>query len=41
MQLDRSKLSIKNRWLENILHIKEDEICPAYISKANSNCKKQ
>ena len=25
----------------NILYIKEKEICPAYISKINSNCKKQ
>ena len=25
----------------NILYIKEREICPAYISKINSNCKKQ
>ena len=25
----------------NILYIKEKEICPAYISKINSNCEKQ
>ena len=25
----------------NILYIKEEEICPAYISKINSNCEKQ
>ena len=25
----------------NILYIKEKEICLAYISKINSNCKKQ
>ena len=25
----------------NILHAKEKEICPAYISKINSNCQKQ
>ena len=25
----------------NVLHIKEMEICPAYISKMNSKCKKQ
>ena len=25
----------------NILSIKEKEICPAYISKINSNCEKQ
>ena len=25
----------------NIVYIKEKEICPAYISKINSNCKKQ
>ena len=25
----------------NILCIKEKEICPAYISKINSNCEKQ
>ena len=25
----------------NILHTKEKEICPAYISKINSNCEKQ
>ena len=25
----------------NILYIKEKEICPAYISKVNSNCEKQ
>ena len=25
----------------NILYIKEKEICPAYISKINSNCKKK
>ena len=24
----------------NILYIKEKEICPGYISKINSNCKK-
>ena len=25
----------------NVLYIKEKEICPAYISKINLNCKKQ
>ena len=25
----------------NILHAKEKEICPAYISKINSNCERQ
>ena len=25
----------------NVLYIKEKEICPAYISKINSNCEKQ
>ena len=25
----------------NILHIKRKEICPAYISKINSNCERQ
>ena len=25
----------------NVLYIKEKEICPAYVSKINSNCKKQ
>ena len=25
----------------NVLYIKETEICPAYISKINLNCKKQ
>ena len=25
----------------NILYTKEKEICPAYISKINSNCQKQ
>ena len=25
----------------NILHIKEKEKCPPYISKINSNCEKQ
>ena len=25
----------------NILYVKEKEICPAYISKINSNCEKQ
>ena len=25
----------------NILYIKEKEICPAYISKINSNCEKK
>ena len=25
----------------NILYIKEKEMCPAYISKINSNCEKQ
>ena len=25
----------------NVLHIKEKETCPAYISKINSNCEKQ
>ena len=25
----------------NILYVKEKEICPAYISKFNSNCEKQ
>ena len=24
----------------NILNIKEKEVCPAYISKINSNCEK-
>ena len=24
-----------------ILYIKEQEICPAYVSKINSNCKKE
>ena len=52
MQLERNKLAIKNRWLENvwennlavahnILYIKEKEICPAYISKINSDFEKQ
>ena len=25
----------------NILYLKEKEICPAYISKINMNCKKE
>ena len=25
----------------NILYIKEEKICPAYISKTSSNCEKQ
>ena len=25
----------------NVLYIKEKELCPAYISKTNSNCEKQ
>ena len=29
------------RQLLNIVHIKEKEICPGYISKLNSNCIKQ
>ena len=50
--MERNKLSIKNRWLENvcknnptialnILYIKEKEICSIYISKNDSNCEKQ
>ena len=50
--MGRNKLSIKNRWLEkiwennpiialNILHTKEKEILPAYISKYNLACEKQ
>ena len=40
LQLERNKLSIKNWRLEKILYIIEKEICPADISKINSNCEK-
>ena len=46
--MGRNKLSIKNRFEKhnltialNIWYTKEKEICPAYISKINSNCEKQ
>ena len=50
--MGRNKLSIKiDHWKTfeknnptttfNILYVKEKEICPAYISKINWNCKKQ
>ena len=50
--MERNKLSIKNRWLENfeknnptialnILYIEEKEISPVFISKINSNSQKQ
>ena len=43
--MERNKLSIKNRWLENLwksfLYVTEKNIWPAYISKINSNCEKQ
>ena len=50
--MQRNKLSIKNRWLENfeknnltialnILYIEEKEISPVFISKINSNSQKQ
>ena len=42
-KIDDWKMSEKNNPIValNILYIKEKEICPAYLSKINSNCKKQ
>ena len=41
-KIDKWKTFEKNYWTiaPNILYIKEKEICPAYISKITSNCKK-
>ena len=43
LKIDDWKTSEKNNLtiILNVLYIKETEICPAYISKINLNCKKQ
>ena len=41
-KIDDSKRFEKNNWAIalDVLYTKEKEICPAYISKINSNCEK-
>ena len=51
--MEKNKLSIKKQKTQktfeknnltialNSLHVKEKELCPAYISKVNLNCEKQ